>query len=147
MREMFDDERSGDTTQIKALAAGENCRQNFLRVGGGEHELHMRRRFFERLEQRVERRCREHVNLVNDVDLELAAGGNVLAGLAQLTHLLHTVIARAVNLQHVHRATIGNFFHARIVVVKVHLWAAGAIERLGKDARDGGLARAARPAE
>jgi hypothetical protein len=56
VREVFDDECGGDTAQIEALAAGKDCRQNFFRVGCSEHELHVRRWFFERLEQRVERR-------------------------------------------------------------------------------------------
>ena len=44
-----------------------------LRVGGGEDEHDVGRRLLERLEERVEGRAREHVHLVDDVDLEAAA--------------------------------------------------------------------------
>ena len=136
-----------DAAQVEALAAGENRRQHLLRVGGGEHELHMRGRLLQRLEQRVEGRRREHVNFVDDVDLELPPGRRVLAGLAQFPHLLHAVVARAVDLHHVERAALGDFPAARIVFVVFHLGTARAVQALGEDAGDGRLARAARAAE
>src|SRR5208282_216345 len=52
-----------------------------------------------------------------------------------------------VNLEHVERAPLGNLLAARVRVVEVHLRAAAAIEAFSKDAGDGSLARAARPAE
>ncbi len=147
MREVLGDERGRDAAQVEPLAARQDRRQHLLRVGRGEHELHVRRRLFQRLEQRVERRRREHVDFVNDVDLELRAGGRVFAGLAQLADLLDAVVAGAVNFQHVERAALGDFLAARVVVVEVHLRAAGAVEAFGEDAGDGGLAGAARAAE
>ena len=54
--QVLDDERGGNAAQVEALAAGEDRGQDLFRVGGGEDELHVRRRLFERLEQRVERR-------------------------------------------------------------------------------------------
>ena len=137
----------GNAPQVEPLAARQDGRQHLLRVRRGEHELHMLRRLLQRLEQRVERRRREHVDFVNDVDLEPGAGRRVLAGLAQLADLLDAVVAGAVNLEHVQRAALGNFLAARVVVVEVHLGAAGAIEAFGEDAGDGGLAGAARAAE
>ena len=44
-----------DAMQIKTLAATQNRRQNFLRFGCGEDKFYVRRRFFERFEERVER--------------------------------------------------------------------------------------------
>ena len=73
--------------------------------------------------------------------------GRVFAGLAQFAHLLDAVVAGAVNFQHVQRAALGDFLHARVVVVEIHLGAAGAIEAFGEDAGDGGLAGAARAAK
>lgn len=146
-REVADDERGGDAAEVEALAAGEDGGQHLLRVRGGEHELHVRRRLLEGLEQRVERRRGEHVDFVDDVDFELRGGGRELARLAQLAHLLDAVVARAVDLQHVERAALGDFHAARIVHIKVGERTAGAVERLGEDARERGLARAARTAE
>ena len=144
---MLDDERGGNAAQIKPLAARENRRQNLLRVGRREHELHVRGRLFQRLEQRVERRRREHVDFVNDVDFERRIGRRVFAGLAQLAHLLDAVVARAVNFQHVERPALGDFNATRVLVVEINFRAAGAVQAFGKDAGDGGLAGAARAAE
>ncbi len=112
-REMFRDERARNPAQVKPLAARENCRQNFFRVGRREHELHVRGRLLQSFQQRVERRRREHVNFVNDVDFELRIGRRVFAGLAQFAHLFDAVVARAVNFQNVQRAALGDFLDAR----------------------------------
>ena len=145
--EVADDERGGDAAEIEALAAGENGGQNLLRIGGGEEEFHMRGRFLEGLQQRVERGRREHVDFVDDVDFELRRGGRKLGGLAEVAHLLDAVVARAVDFEDVERAAFGDFLAARVGLVDVHLGAAGAVQAFGEDARDGGFARAARAAE
>ena len=147
VREVFGDERSRNPAQVETLAAGENRRQNFFRVGRCEHELHMRGRLFQSFQQRIERRRGEHVNFVNDVDLERRIGGRVFAGLAEFADLLHAVITRAVNFQHVERAAFGDFLHARIIVIEIHLRAAGAVQAFGEDAGNRGFPCAARPAE
>ena len=59
----------GDATEIKSLAAGMDGLGNLLRVGRRQNEHHMARRLLERLQQRVERCHREHVDLIDDVDL------------------------------------------------------------------------------
>ena len=64
------DEGRGNPAQIEALAARQYRRQNLLRLGRREHELHMGRRLLERLQQRVERFLGQHVNFVDDVDFE-----------------------------------------------------------------------------
>ena len=82
-----------DTVEIEALAAREDGLQNLLRVGGAQHKDHVRRRLLERLEQRVERRRREHVDLVDDIDLVLATHRGKVDGVDNL--LAHIVHARA----------------------------------------------------
>ena len=145
--QMIHHQLDGNAAQIEPLAARENGRQNLLRLRRGEHELHMRRRLFERLEERVEGLLREHVNFVNDVNFELRGGGRVLHCLAQLADFLDATIARAVNFQHVERAAFGDFNPLRIVLREIHLRTACGVQTLGEDARDRRLARAARAAE
>ena len=41
--QMLRDQVRRDPVQIETLAAAQNCRQNFLRLGRGEDELHMLR--------------------------------------------------------------------------------------------------------
>ena len=87
------------------------------------------------------------MNFVNDVDLIPRAGRGILAGLTQLAHLLHAVVAGAVNLEHIERPAFGNFHTTRVIAGEVHFRSVGAIEALGENAGDGGLARAARAAK
>jgi len=145
--EVLRDERGGDTTQVESLAAGEDGRQDFFRVRGGEHEFHVRGRFLKRLEQGVEGRSGKHVNFVDDIDFELGIRRGVFAGLAQFAHLFHAIVAGAVNFQYVERAAFGNFLDVKVFIVELHFWAASAVQALGKDAGDGGFAGAARAAK
>ena len=71
-------------------------------LGGGEDEHHMGRRFFERLEQGVERRIRQHVHFVNDADPVHAAKRRELDVFADFPDVIHARIRRAVNLDDVH---------------------------------------------
>src|SRR5690606_1980303 len=57
------------------------------------------------------------------------------------------VVAVAVNFEVVDRAALGDLAATWVVVVEVHFRSAGAIEALGEDARDGGLAGPSRSAE
>src|ERR1035438_836498 len=101
LREVFGDERRRDASQVEPLAPRQDCRQHLLGVCRREHELHMLRRLLQGLEQRIERRRREHVDFVDDVDLVSGAGRRVLARLPQLANLLDAVVACAVYFKHV----------------------------------------------
>jgi hypothetical protein len=87
-REAGADLRRADAAQVEALQAAEDRRGrlgDLLRLGGGEHEHHARRRLLEHLEERVPRLAREHVRLVDDVDLvAVLARRRVHGALAQL---------------------------------------------------------------
>ncbi len=137
------DRLGGDGAEVEALAAGEDGGQDLVRLGGGEDEFHVRRRFFERLEQGVERRVGEHVDLVDVVDLELAAGGGEAHGFAEVADLFDAVVGGAVDFEHVERAAFGDLDADVFVGIEVGFRAAGAIERLGEDAGGGGFAGAA----
>ena len=67
--EMLDQQRGIDAAQIEALAARQHRHRHLADFGGGEDELGVRRRLFQRLEQRVERGARQHVHFVEDIDL------------------------------------------------------------------------------
>jgi hypothetical protein len=59
------------------------------------------RRLFERLEQRVERRLRQHVDFVDQVDLHPTAAGHVLRVVDELAHIVHARVAGRVDFQQV----------------------------------------------
>ena len=88
-----------DAMEIETLAAREDGLQNLLRVGGAQHKDHVCRRLLERLEQRVERRRREHVDLVDDIDLVLAAHRGKVDGVDDLlAHVVHAGTACGIEL-------------------------------------------------
>ena len=97
--EARDDGLVGDASEIEALATGVNGFRDLLRVGGREDEHHVIRGLLKRLEQRVEGRDREHVNLVDDVDLVATARrGELHAPDDLLAHVLDAGAGRRVEL-------------------------------------------------
>ena len=119
----------------------------FVCLRGGEDELHMGRRLFQRLEQRVEGAVTEHVDFIYVVDAELPAGRCVVHRLPQGAHIIHTVIGGPVYLRHVETAPLRDF-HAHILIrIKINAWPAGAVERFGKNARGTCLSGAPRADE
>ena len=87
--------------EVVPLAAGEDGDRDLLDLGRREDELHVRRRLLERLEERVPRRRRQHVDLVDHVDLEPVARGAEAHALLEAPHLVDAVVAGAVDLLHV----------------------------------------------
>ena len=59
----------GDEAKLVVLRAAADRGQHLLRISRSENEYDVGRRLFERLEQRVRRRRRQHVHFVDDVDL------------------------------------------------------------------------------
>jgi hypothetical protein len=89
-------------TEVEALHAGEDRGREIPRVGGGEHEYHVGGRLLQRLEQRVEGRLGQLVNLIDDVDLVAPTSRRVLDILAQGADLVDATIGGAVDLHDVH---------------------------------------------
>jgi hypothetical protein len=118
-------------------------------LGGREDELEVFRRLLDDLEQRVEAGRRDHVGLVDDVDLVATARGPEEGLLPQVTGVVHTTVGRGVDLDDVD----GTGAVAREVLAGLAL-AAGrgrgpllAVQTAGQDARARGLSAASRPAE
>ena len=145
-----------DAVEIEALAARQDGLQNLLRIGGAQHKDHVRRRLLERLEQRVERRRREHVDLVDDIDLVLAAYRGKVDGVDDLlAYVVHARTGSGIELVDVRVVALGDELallagavgHAAARTLGAGRLGVMAEQRLGKDARHGGLARTARTAE
>ena len=79
----------------------------------------MGRGLLERLEQGVERCIREHVNLVDVINFELAACRGESHGLAEVADLLDTVVRRAVDFQHIERTTFRDLDADVLVGIKI----------------------------
>src|SRR5690242_3281372 len=99
--QMFGNDLGGDPSQIKPLAPAQDCWQDSVGLGGCENEFYMGWRLFQRFEQRVKRLRRQHVNLVDDIELELSAYRCEPNVFAQLAHLVDTVVAGAIDLENI----------------------------------------------
>ena len=70
--------------EIIHLAARKNRRENLVFLCRGQYELGVCGRFLQRFQESVESRTREHVDLIDDIDL-------VLGALWRDAHLIHQV--------------------------------------------------------
>ena len=108
----------------------------------------MRGRLFERFQQRVERGRRQHVDLVDDVDLRATARRRELhAPDDLLAHVLDARAARRVELVDVRMGSVGYFGAVFAGSIGLGRRALLAQKRLCKQARRRGFARAARTGE
>src|SRR5439155_27198238 len=136
-----------DAPEIVALAAGEYGGQDLVRVGGGEDELHVRRRLLERLQEGVEGVLREHVHFVDDVDLEAAPDRLVRDRLHEVPHLVDLGVRGAVDLEHVEGTSLADLAAVRALVAGLLADPALAVERLREETRRRRLAHPPRPGE
>src|ERR1043166_6733157 len=95
--------------QIESLATAEDGWQDFLRLGRSKNKFHMLWRLLQRLQKRVERGWRKHVHLVNEIDFVTPFGRRIPNVLSQLPHVLHAVVACAVDFDHVETVAAGDF--------------------------------------
>ena len=119
--------------EVEPMAAVDDGGGNLVRLGGGQHEDHVRGRLLERLQERVPRRGREHVRLVEDVDAAPAAHGLERDVLAQLADVVDGVVGGGVHLDHVDGRAVGDGAAGRIVGREVGAGSALGVQRTGQE--------------
>ena len=129
------------------LAARQNGERQLAVVGGREDEHDVRRRLLQSLEEGVPGLRRQHVDLVDDVDLVVVARGGVAHRFAQLAHGVDAAVAGAVDLQHVDRPALGDLQAGGAGVARRGSRPVDAVQRLGHEPRDGRLADPAQTRE
>ena len=137
-----------DGVEVEALHAREDGGEDLLRIRRAHDEDDVRRRLLERLEQRVERRGRQHVDLVDDVDLVAAAHRRVVDAVDDL--LAHVVDARAAcRIELVDIRVLAGGDEAALLAGAIRQVAIALLAHKGlrKDACHGGLAGTTRAAE
>ena len=133
--------------EIELQAARQHRDRQLLRIGGGEQELYVIRRFFQGLQQRIEGRLRQHVHFVDQIHLGAAARRHVLRVLDHLAHIVHAGVAGGVDLEQIDE-TAGIDIHARCAFAAgLGALPAFAVQAFREDPRDGGLADPARATE
>ena len=88
--------------EIEPLAPRQDRDGDLGRLGRAEDELHVLRRLFQGLQQGVERLAGEHVDFVDNVNLEARPAGPHVDVLPQLADLVDAAVAGPVDLQYVH---------------------------------------------
>ena len=137
-----------DGTEVKALNTREDRLQNLLRVGSAHDKDHVLRGLFKRLEQRIERRRGQHVNLVDDIDLVAAAYWRIAHAIDDfLADVVHAGVACCVQLIDIRMLTRSNEAAVLAGAIRKMARTLLAQKRLCQQARHGGLACAARSAE
>ena len=132
--------------ELVMLGPAANRREDLLRIGRGEHEHDVVGRLLERLQQRVRRRLREHVHLVDDVDLPASRRRERRPG-DEVPHRIDPVVGRRVELVHVEGGASGDV-HARLAdPARLAVDRVRAVQRLGEDPRRRGLPGPSRPGE
>jgi hypothetical protein len=142
----FGDQPRGNHPEVEALHPAQDRHRDLVHLGGREHELDVRGRLLERLEQGVPGVLRQHVDLVHDEDLVAVACGAIWQRLLQFADLVDTGVARAVDLAHVHVDAFGNLAAGGALETGLDAFIRRArrqaVQRLGQNAGAGGFPHA-----
>ena len=101
VEEVLRDHVGGDRAEIEALGSRLDRMKNLVRLGRREDEDDVLRRLLERFQQRVERRGRKHVDLVDHIDLLVAAGRGQRYALKDVACVFDTGVRRGVEFDHI----------------------------------------------
>ncbi|CAG2154866.1 hypothetical protein LMG26296_05634 [Cupriavidus plantarum] len=152
MVEVRDDMSRRHLLEVELQAARQHRDRNLLRIGGGKNELDVPRRLLQRLQHRVEGVVGEHVHFVDHVDLEPAHRRCIHRLVQQLRHFIDAAVGGRVHLDVVDEPPAVDLL-ARLALPA---WLGRdapaavntrAVERLGQNPRERGLADAARAGE
>ncbi|MPM67724.1 hypothetical protein SDC9_114648 [bioreactor metagenome] len=133
--------------KVEPLAAGDDRCGELLRLGRREDKQNVLRRLLQRFEQRVERRAGEHMNFVDDKHTAAQAQRRVLRAFDEVAHVADAVVARRVDFRDVRGTLAGGDEAGFAFAAGLAVLGREAVHRARKDARRGGLTRAARAAE
>ena len=131
--------------QRELQTAAQHRHRHLLRVGGGQDEFDVGRRLLQRLQHRIEGALGQHVHFVDDVDLEAAGSRRVLSVFQHFADIVDAGVGRGVDLQQIDKAAGVDLTTGRAFAARLRGGAGFAIEALGQNPGDGGLAHPARP--
>jgi len=126
--------------KIELQAAREHGNGNLLRICRCQQKLYIRRRLFQSFEHCVKGVIRQHVDFIDHVDLKAARGRGELGLLEQLLNLTHTAIGGSINLDVIHKTAAIDLTAGAADPTGVCAHAGLAIQCLGNNPGQSGLA-------
>ena len=139
----------GDEAEGVVVSARADRADDLLRLGGGEDELHVRRRLLDEFEQGVEALRGDHVGLVEDEDLEAVASRSEGGALTQVSGIVDAVVGGGVDLDDIEAAGSagGQIAATRAPAARGVGGEVLAVQTARQNAGGGGLAAASRAGE
>ena len=146
--ELVGDLLDADRLELEDLRARLDGRRHLLELGRRHHEDDVRRRLFDRLEERVEGLRRQPVDFVDDENLVAVADRrDAEAGDDDVADLVDLGVGGGVDFEHVHVAALGDL-DARVAdAARIGGRSRDAVQPARQDAGGRRLAHAARPGE
>lgn len=136
------------TFEVEYLATAQDGGDDFVFFGSGEDEFGIGRGFLEGLQESVEGRRTQHVDLVDDVYLEFAHLRGDVDLFHQFSHIVHGIVRSGVELENAHRGALVETPAAVALVAGLAVGGAVfAVDGFGQDTRTGRLAHASGTAE
>ena len=94
--------------QVEPLTARQNGHRHLADFGRRKNEFDVLGRFFQRFQQRVERPCRQHVHLIDDIDFVPGRGRAVMHAVDNLADVADAGVGCGIHLHHVDVAALHN---------------------------------------
>ncbi len=104
LRQVVPEDSRGHQAEGVVVGTRADGADDLVRLGRREDELDVRRRLLDQLQQGVETLGRDHVGLVDDVDLVATRHRGEEGPFAQVTSIVHTAVTGRVDLDHVDAA-------------------------------------------
>ena len=142
--QMTRDQGRRQVLEVELQAAGQHGHRHLARIGGRKDEDHMGGRLFKRLEHRIEGMPAEHVDLVDHVDLVATRDRRIDHLFEQLRHFLDAAIGGGIHFDIVGKPALLDRDAGATLPAGPRADARFAVERPRQDARNRGLADAAR---
>ncbi len=95
-----------DAPEFMPLATREHRCRDFMHLGCRQDENRMRRRLFQRLQQGIECRRREHVHFVNNINFIVTQVRGKIDLISQIAHVFHAGVGGCVDLNQIDETSL-----------------------------------------
>lgn len=129
-------------TEVEPLTSAKDRSRDLVNFSRRKHEDQMWWGLFKRLEQRIKRRRRQHVDFVDDVHLVPTRHRGVFGVIAKLSNIVNRIVRCSVDLDDVNAASLEHVCTRGTLVAWLVFDTVGAIQRTRQNPGAGSLANA-----